>query len=432
MRPLKQIYFFGALQKMDYGLHGSFKIITILFVVGVFMLLLACINYINLTTARSVIRTKEVAVKRFVGSSITMVRLQLILESIIVSVVSFIVALTFVQIFIRTFNNITMANINLAEWNRLDVWIVVLIGVVILGIVAGIYPALYLTAIKPIRLMKANALQGSSSFSPRSLLMTFQFTLSVMLVICSLVNLRQLNYLGQADLGFNKEQIIQITTPTEFEQEYVLRETFKQELLQSRNIVGVSYSAGSPAGPIPSKPIELESKQSTQEFFIVDHDYFNVMGIDIVEGRGFPQKEFSDFQIRSRTQASNNWDCLVNEAFVREFGLTSPIGKIFYGKTPYGRRGFEVIGIVRDFHIRSLHHKISPMNFIQGPPMAIANIKVQSTDIQATIKSLEKTWKKVYGDRLFTFSFLDETFDQQYKSDGKFSTIITWFTGIVS
>ena len=170
---------------MEYGLHGSFKMITILFVVGIFMLVLACINYINLTTASSVIRTQEVAVKRFVGSSITLVRFQLILESIIVAVVSLIVALTVAQIFISTFNDITMANVNdgMEPSRCLDRFF---IGVVILGIAAGIYPALYLTGIKPIRLMKA-ALEGATTFSSRSLLMTFQFALSVMLLFAPLV-----------------------------------------------------------------------------------------------------------------------------------------------------------------------------------------------------------------------------------------------------
>ncbi|HEX5171404.1 MAG TPA: ABC transporter permease, partial [Cyclobacteriaceae bacterium] len=425
LRPLKQIYFNGALQNWDYGLHGSWKIISILFIVGVSMLTLACINYINLTTARSITRTKEVAVKRFVGSSVAMVRLQLILESVMVSVISLVVALTLVQIFIRIFNDVAMANINLAEWNRPEVWIIVLTAVVLLGIVAGIYPAFYLTAAKPIRLMKGSLSESPYSFSPRSLLMTFQFTLSVILIICSLVNLRQLKYLSHADLGFNKEHIIQIETPAEFKQEYALRETFREELLQSPDILGVAYSAGSPGGLIPTHPIEFENKQSTLDFFLVDQDYFNVMGIEIVEGRGLPQRRISDTDV-----APEKIECLVNEAFVREFDLDAPVGKTYYADTPSGRHSFEIIGVVRDFNIRSLHHKISPMNFIPAPPMALANIKVQTTDVGETIHNLEKTWKKVYGDQFFTFSFLDETIDRQYKNDEQFSKVINWFTGL--
>jgi putative ABC transport system permease protein len=429
LRPLKDIYFNGALPNLDYGLHGNFKMVMVLFAIGIFMLLLACINYVNLTTARSVIRTKEVAVKRFVGSSVTLVRVQLILESIVVSVVSLVVALTIVQIFIRTFNDVAMINIRLPEWNRPEVWMAIIVGTVLLGCAAGIYPAFYLTAVKPIRLMKTTAIENSSSFSVRSLLMTFQFTLSVLLIVCALVNFRQLNYLDHADLGFNKEQIIQIETPTEFSEELMLRETFKSELLQLSDIVSISYSAGTPGGFIPTHPIEFEGKQSTHEFFLVDHEYFNLMDIPIIEGQGFPEMKLSDFQ-RNLDNPPDKLECIVNEAFIREFDLDHPLGKIFYGEVPAGRRAFEIVGVVRDFHIRSLRHKIGAMNFVPVPLMQTANIKVKSSDMAATIKTIEKVWRKVYGDRFFAFSFLDETFARQYKSDKQFSTIITWFTGL--
>lgn len=318
-----------------------------------------------------------------------------------------------------------MVNIKLAEWNRPDVWIAVASSVIVLGIIAGVYPAFYLTAIKPVRLVKSPVLETSSSISPRSLLMTFQFTLSVMLIICVLVNLRQLNYLNQADLGFNKEQIVQVATPTEFEQELILRETFKEELQQSSDILGVSYSAGSPGGHIPTTPIDFGGVQSTKEFFLIDHDYLQVMDIDLIEGSGFTRKKWSDV-----TPTDKGLECIVNETFVREVGLDSPIGKVYYAETPIGRRPFEIIGVVRDFHIRSLHHKISAISFVQAPDQYIANIRVKSDDIRASIKNVEKIWKKVYADRPFTFSFLDETFARQYSDDKQFSTIITWFTGL--
>lgn len=425
VRPLKEIYFFGALRNHDYGSHGNFKMIMILLAVGVFMLVLACVNYVNLTTARSVIRTKEVAVKRFVGSSVTLIRLQLMIESIIVSIVSFVVALTIIQIFIEKFNEVAMANIRLEEWNRPDVWLVVLASTIALGLIAGIYPAFYLTAVKPVRLMKSSLLEIKSSFSPRSLLMTFQFTLSVTLIICALVNLQQLNFLSHANLGFNKEQIIQLETPADFEQEFVLRETFKSELLQSSNVLGVSYSAGTPGGFIPTHPIDFEGKQNTQELFLVDQDYFKVMDIAVLEGRAFQELKLSDFETKP-----GKLECLVNEAFTREFGFDSPIGKVFYSETPHGRLPFEIIGVVKDFHIRSLHHKIGPMNFVQAPPMYMANIKAKASDMQGTLNSIRKAWQKVYGDRVFTFYFLDENFEHQYTGDEQFATIISWFTAL--
>src|SRR5690606_5618523 len=203
IRPLRDIYFHGALQNLDYGLHGSFRRVVVLSVIGVFMLALAGINYVNLTTARSIIRMKEVAVKRFVGSSTGLVRLQLILESVIVALISLLVAVTAVQVFVAPFNNVAGVRIDLLQWNRLDVWLIAIGSVVILGVIAGIYPALYLTAVKPVRLVRHSVVVDSTTaISPRSILMTLQFTLSIILMICALAGSRQLHYLRNANLGF--------------------------------------------------------------------------------------------------------------------------------------------------------------------------------------------------------------------------------------
>lgn len=425
VRPLRDIYFYGALQNLDYGLHGSFQRIVILSIIGIFMLVLASINYVNLTTARSIIRMKEIAVKRFVGSSIALVRFHLILESVIVAVISLLVALTAVQIFINTFNQIAGVRIDLLQWNQWDVWLATSLGIVTLGILAGIYPALYLTAVKPIKLIRNAFVERTTSISPRSILMTIQFTLSIVLMICALAGSRQLQYLHNANLGFSKEHIIQVETPFNLGQDYALRETFKEELLSLHKILGVSFSPGSPGGHIPTAPLAVDSEEKSIEFLLVDHDYFNVMNIELVEGRGFIPMSLGDLSAPS----TGDVGIIVNECFVRELGLTSPIGKVFHRERPQGgQRDYKIVGVVRDFHFRSLHHKISPIIFIQTRPMNLANIKVQPHELPATVEAIERTWRKVYGDKLFTFTFLDETFDQQYRSDEQLATITIWFT----
>ena len=426
LRPLKDIYFFGALQNLDYGLHGSFKLIGVLFIIGISMLLLAVINYINLTTARSIIRTKEVAIKRFVGSSIALVRFQLITESVIVSLISLGVALTVAQIFVHPFNDVAMVKIQLMQWNRFEVWAVIVIATVTLGIVAGVYPAFYLTAVKPVKLIKGAVAESSLLISPRSVLMTFQFTLSIVLMICAIASLRQLTYLRHANLGFSKEQILQIETPDSFEQEFALRETFKEELLNLRDVLGVSYAPGSPGGFIPTAPIDVGGEMRPMEFLLIDHDYFDVMDIKIIEGRGFPKKVLKDFDV----PRPEKLDVLVNEAFVREFHLKNPIGVTVFRDDPRGKRVYEIIGVVKDFHFRSLHHKISPFIFIQTRPMNIASIKVNTLDLASTLVEMQKVWKKIYGDKYFSFSFLDETVNRQYRSDEQLTAIIVWFTGL--
>ncbi|HEX6222837.1 MAG TPA: FtsX-like permease family protein, partial [Chryseolinea sp.] len=297
---------------------------------------------------------------------------------------------------------------------------------VILGVVAGIYPAFYLTAVKAVNLMKGPSLEGTGSFSPRSLLMTLQFTLSIVLMICAIASVRQLNFLRHAKLGFSTEQLIQIETPDSFEQEYVLRETFKEELLQLSNVLGVTFSPGTPGGFIPIAPVDFRGEKRGLEFMLIDHDYFDVMNITIEKGQGFTAKKLSYFS----GARPEKIDVVVNECLVRELDLTSPIGQSFYREDVNGRRHYMIVGVVKDFHFRSLHHKISPMMFIHTRPMNIASIKLNPTDVPSTLKSIEKTWKHVYGDKLFAYTFLDQTFDQQYKSDEQLATIIFWFTAL--
>ena len=159
---------------------------------------------------------------------------------------------------------------------------------------------------------------------------------------------------------------------------------------------------------------------------VFDHDYFEVMNIEVVNGTNFPIKTLKDFS----GPRPEKLGVVVNECFLREFDLTSPIGKSFYREDSQGRRHYEIIGVVRDFHFRSLHHKISPIMFIQTRPMNIANIKVMPADIPATLNAIERKWKQIYGDKLFAYTFLDETFDRQYRSDEQLATIIIWFTGL--
>jgi putative ABC transport system permease protein len=274
--------------------------------------------------------------------------------------------------------------------------------------------------------MKGAVAEHATVISPRSLLMTFQFALSIVLMICGIASVRQLHFLRSANVGFGKEHIIQIETPDSFEGEFALRETFKDELLAVSNILGVCFSPGSPGGHIPSIPVDIGGERRPLDVFMVDQDYLDVMNIKVIEGRGFPKRNLKNFGEMRRDKL----EVVVNESLVREFDLSPPIGATFYRDDPFGKRIYEIIGVVKDFHVRSLHFKIGPFMFIQTPPMNIANIKVGSSDLPATIKEIEKVWKKVYGDKHFIFTFLDETFNQQYRSDEQLATIIVWFTGL--
>jgi putative ABC transport system permease protein len=439
IRPLKEIYFEGSSLNLQYGLRGNRKLIQAFFVIGIFMLVLACINYINLTTARSTIRAKEMALKRVVGSSSFLLACQLILESIIISFVAFGVALTLLQLLLPTFNRMAMVDIHTSDFVYPIVFVGAISGVVLIGIIAGAYPAVYLVAVKPIGIMKGAGLRDSQGSLSRKILMSFQFALSIILILGILANLRQMEYVRTADLGFNKDHIIIVNGPADpkntheaFAEGAALRETLKKKLLQHPDILGVSFSAGNPGEPLPIANVEIEGIKTSMAFFCIDTDYLEVMGINILKGRNFsidrPAERDTD---ETFTFTNESPGILLNETAVREFGIDSPIGKIVKYQYIGGYEiQFNVIGIVEDFHFQSLHHKVQPFNMFWTLAMHTANIKISSSDLPSTLKLIEKEWKSIYGSTPFAYRFLDEVFDKNYKSDENLATVIGYFTGL--
>jgi putative ABC transport system permease protein len=427
-RPLRDIYFNGNVHNLSYGLHGNAKMIQVLIALGVFLLVLAVINYVNLTTARSTTRVKEVAIKRVSGSSAGQMRYQLILESCFVTLVSLVAAVTLVQLLLPNFNVLANTQINTADFNRPVIWGLVLGGCMLLGILAGLYPSFYLTAVQPLRLIKGEGLKGSSGSFFRSMLMTFQFALSVIMIVAILVNARQLNYTRTADLGFIKDHILSIRTPNGGPDVIVNRNSFKQRLI-SKGLDKVTFCSGAPGYEEGSLPMhELNGQKITAKYFVADSDFLKVMGIEVVKGRGFSAKFPADqFKWIPHTRVGG---VLLNETAVREFGLENPIGQVFY-QADSTRHMTEVVGVVKDFHFRSFHDKIEPLSIgWWGAPREIVMIKLPANDIAASIRKIEKEWKEVFGQFPFAYKFLDENFDQQYKADEQLAKVISYFTCI--
>jgi len=429
VRPLSDIYFNGNVLNHSYGIHGNLKMIQILGAIAVFLLVLAIINYINLTTARSVTRAKEVAVKRLTGSSAWQMRAQLIVESVLISIISMIAAFTFIQLFLPAFNRLTSIYLSTADLHRPMVWLFMVGGTLLMGILAGIYPSLYLTKIQPVRLVKGQNIRGTESSFLRSLLMTFQFSLSVIMIVAILVNALQLRFLRTEDLGFNKNNILAIQLPGEFHDEVKARKSFKEGLLQHQGIEKVSLSSTSPGFSELTAPANfIEGTEIEFKMILCDDEYLDLMGIEVVEGRGF-SKSFPGDKAKWHTR-SRAGGFIFNESTIRDFGIEEPIGKMPTGIDK--QRYFEVVGVVKDFHVRSLHYQVEPYCLIWSDDtegvLYMANIKISDSDIPSALKSIEHEWKRVYGQRPFAYKFLDENFDRQYKKDEQLAETIGYFT----
>jgi putative ABC transport system permease protein len=231
------------------------------------------------------------------------------------------------------------------------------------------------------------------------------------------------------DLGFNKEQVIRIATPADFPEAIALRETIKERLLLNPDIRKVANTIqGMGDQPAPGAKFEIDGIERTSLFMPIDPDFFDLMEVDIVEGRNFSWDQEGDKIDISKTGSSNVYGIILNETAVREFEIVSPIGKIitFYGRVRQIQ--YKIIGIASDFHSRSVHHKIEPVVFIWYYPQFLMYVKCSPSNIQATLKFIENEWRNVYGSVPFNYAFLDETFDEQYKSDEQAAKIIGYFT----
>jgi putative ABC transport system permease protein len=426
MRSLSDLYLDGETKLGSYGIHGNQKLVYTLIAIGILLLVLACINYINLTTARGSTRTKEIAIKQMSGASSAQLRLQVILESILVSMISLLVAITMIQLSLDKFNQFTSVNISFAGLNQVFIWSIIIGGGILLGALAGIYPAIYLTSTRPLALMKTSKIKLSGKGNFRSGLMTLQFALSMVMIVAIITNLRQMNYIQTADLGFEKEYVVSVTASfsgLRNTNPSSARSVFRENLLQHTEIQKVSYSWGNPGvGTFAGPTFEINGLKKDFPMLGVDADYVACMGLKIIDGRDFDGSNLAD-----RSEFFRESAVLVNEELVKTFGLQNPVGTTF--KSNDGSLQFRIIGVVKNFHFKSLHENIAPLLLAwTDVPGRLANIKIQTFNVSRSMEIIEKEFKKVFGNAPFEYSFMDDILDRQYKSDKQLVTMITLFT----
>jgi len=434
LRPLKDLYLNTTATKRLYGKQGNGKLLWSFMAIAVFILLLAIINYVNLTTARSILRSKEVILKKVMGSGKALLRLQFITESILITFISFLLAFTALQLLLPKFNQLATVHISLLEYNTSFYWMLLFSAIILMGIVSGIYPAIMLTSFRSVANVKGQSFSGARGILFRRLLLTFQFSISILLIIGIITNLRQLQFARNANPGFDKEQVVLIKRPGNFDEEFLFKKTFRERMLQHAGIVKVTSSSSEPLGDHPEARFEIDGVAHNFRLKVIDPDYVDVMGLEIIEGRNLSWDRLADsYQLEDGSQ-SDEFSILINETAAREYWSESPAGKIINIER---RGGFElkgkaqIIGIIKDVHYRSMHHKVEPMVFTwRGRSWGWISIKISPTNIPETIKFIEKEWKNIYGEEPFLYSFLDDTFEQQYTSDERAATIIGYFTVI--
>lgn len=417
--PITSIHLHSEMQSEPEEL-GSMSYIYIFSAVVVFMLLIACINYMNLTTARSARRAKEIGIRKVTGSNKLQLVAQFLVESTLITFVALIISVGLVLALLPTFNLISGKHISYSSLFTPATLFILIAMVILVGLIGGSYPAFYLSQLQPVQVLKGGVSKSSSNAMLRRVLVVTQFTIALIMLICTWVVDRQLNFLRSRDLGFNKEQVVSLSANTNKDiRSNIL--AFKNELLKNPNIKSVSTSQTTPGGN--GVNFNLFTVQTSSGFtdqgvdcYGVDENYFKTLGIPIVRGRNF--NSLSD-TLRS---------IVVNEKMVEYFKWDEPLGKKV--KFPGDTSGFylEVVGVVKDFHQKSLYNPIAPLLMYYRPNSISILAKVSPENIPQTISSIRRSWNAIMPDLEFSYTFLDEDFNAQYAADQRRGKIYTAFS----
>jgi putative ABC transport system permease protein len=431
LQPLDEIHLYSGNIKWDDSIRGNIVYVRGFLLIAVLILLIACFNYINLSTAGSFARAKEIGIRKVVGADRHRLMGQFLGESVITVLFAFIIAIAMVEVLGDSFSTLTGKDLSLHALPFLHMVILFSAIILIIAFVAGSYPAFILSKFKPVSVLKGSKnINGLSSnkktlFNLRYILTVFQFTITTALIVSSVIIYKQLNLIRDKNMGFDKDNLVVIENPWDslMTQRY---KTYKNRLSQNPDIVMVSAAYNVPPGEINNysrvRPPEMtEEEGGTLGLVAVDYNYFKTIGAKIIKGRDFSEKNASD---------ANN-TCILNEAAVKKLKLENPVGQRL--SHFYDTIVRTVVGVVGDIHYRSLHEPVKPMVFFVSEneyPMFSPNIiiRLNSKNKQETMAFLQDEFKKLAPKWTVNYYFVDEKFNSLYRSEENAGKIITLFT----
>mgnify|MGYP006291573855 CR=1 FL=1 len=404
------------------GTPGLIKLVYIFSIIAVFILLIACVNFMNLSTARAAKYAKQVAVRKVFGAAKRQLVIQFLGESIIISYIALIVALLLVEIILPGFNSIANKNISLFSANT-SMIIIFLVGVALFtGIIAGSYPALFLSSFRPAKTLKENRIPETRSRLFRNGLTIFQFTISIVLISSILVMRDQLHYLQTKDIGINRDYVMGIASNMDLNERF---ESYKHEILKHPSIKGMTSSQNQPIDVGNYIDVNWEGHFNEPEIIMaystVRYDFFKTFGMKIIQGRPFSR----DFRT-DETEA-----CIINETALRQMQLDSPIGKKVYFNHPAFPESLKyvnIVGVVKDHHFRSLHEAIGPFIIrMYEPYQSFIYFKTEPENIDKTIRYIKKVTHQFAPDFPFWYTFMDDAYNKLYQIEHRMEKIYQAF-----
>lgn len=401
--------------------HGDMRFVWLFGSVAAFILILACINFVNLSTARSANRAMEVGLRKTVGSERGSLIRQFLTESLLISFISISLGVILAWILLPFFNTLAGKSLTfpITAW-----WFapLLIVSSLLIGILAGLYPAFYLSGFKPVNVLKGQLSKGSKGAALRSGLVVFQFTTSIILIIGTLVIYRQVNFILNAKIGFDRDQVILIQGTGTLDKGIAV---FKEEIKKLPQVQNATVSDYLPVqgtkrngnGFWPfGKTKEMASVSG--QFWITDPDYIETLGIKIIEGRNF-----------SRDRATDARAVIINQKLAKELHLKNPIGKHITNWSNSGN-DLEVIGVVEDFHFDSLKDDIRGLCMQLGESPGIVSIKVKTKDMKGTLKAITHVWNGLAPNQPIRYTFMDQRFAQMYEDVNRMGLIFTSFASL--
>ncbi|MBC9794748.1 ABC transporter permease [Sinomicrobium weinanense] len=417
LQPLTDIHLnsdFANASELEQG--GNIKYIYIFGAIGLFMLLIACINFMNLSTATAAKRTKEVGIRKVLGSERKQLISQFLTESLIATLIAMVIGFFLVILALPFFNNLSGKALNPAFLLKFRTGAVLLVMMAFISLTAGGYPAFFLSSFKPVAALKSKFFTGKGTKGLRSGLVVFQFVISAGLIFATLVVGRQMSYIQNKNVGYDRDQILVLRDA------HLLghnKTAFKNEILKDPRVKNVTTSAYVPAGPTNNSMSGVflgDRYQRRMHYYNIDEEYLSVMGMELVAGRNF-----------SKVFGADSLNVIINETAVETLGFKdNPIGKTLTRANDKGGEELTVIGVVRDFHFKSLHQPIEPL-ILRYNSYGGLILRTTVADMSGLIESIQKLWNRFDSGEPFTYAILDDSYKETYRAEQKMGDILRIF-----
>jgi len=420
LQPLTDIHLYSH-TKYEMEPNGDIQYVYIFSALALFILLLACVNFTNLSTARAVKRAREVGIRKVMGSLKKQLIIQFLTESVLLTFLSMLIAFGLLFLLLPYFNQVANREIPFSFFISYQSIIAMVSLIFITGIVAGIYPAFFLSSFNTIKVLKGSSSKGSQNNLLRSSLVVFQFFISIALIIATLVVYQQLYFMQNKKLGYDKEQVLFLPDARLLGKSQT---AFQQQLSENKNVVSSSISRSVPGLPfmdgteIYPKNENGNGKEIHANIYHVDVDYLKTLGIQIIQGRNF-SKDFS----------TDSSAVVINQSMVRELGWsnTNPIGKTIVRS---GQKQFKVLGVVADFNYASAKQEVAPLMMMLGNNYGGLVIKINTSDVKGFLSDLKKQWDSFNPEGPLDYTFLDDNFAKMYASEIRTQQIFSAFAMI--